>query len=104
VLFLITELFYSKGADSHKTVTVEDQRYQTHNYVFTRGSRCPRGLRLRPTFSRCWDCGLESCRDLEVCLLWVLCVVKYRSLRRDYHTSREVLASVACLSVMEKPH
>jgi hypothetical protein len=33
----------------------------------------------------------------------MLCVVRYRYLRRDYHSSRGVLPNVACLSVIEKP-
>jgi hypothetical protein len=31
----------------------------------------------------CWECGCESHREgMVVCFLWVLCVVRYRSLRR----------------------
>jgi hypothetical protein len=40
---------------------------------------------------------------MYVCLLWVLCVVRYRSLRRADHSSRGVLLSVVCLSVIVKP-
>jgi hypothetical protein len=32
---------------------------------------------------------------MDVCLLWVLCVVRYRSLRRTDHPSRGVLPTVA---------
>jgi hypothetical protein len=32
---------------------------------------------------------------MDVCLLWVLCVVRYRSLRRIDHSSRGVLPTVA---------
>jgi hypothetical protein len=35
--------------------------------------------------------------------LWELCVVRYRSLRRADHSSRGVLLSVVCLSVIVKP-
>jgi hypothetical protein len=35
--------------------------------------------------------------------LWVLCVVKYRSLQRTDRSSRRVLPSVVCLSVTAKP-
>jgi hypothetical protein len=105
VLFLTTELFYSKSVDSHKTVTIQGEPNQTHNYVFTNRSRWPRGLRLRPTVSlSCWVWGFESCRSMEISLLWVLCVVKYRSLRRADHSSKGVLLSVVCLSVIHKPH
>ena len=32
-------------------------------------TRCPRGLRRGSAPSRCWDCGLESCRVMDVCVL-----------------------------------
>ena len=34
---------------------------------------------------------------------YLLCVVRYRSLGRAYHSSRGVLPSVMCLSVIVKP-
>ena len=40
--------------------------------------------------------GMDICCDC--------CVVRYRSLRRDYHSSRGVLPSVVCPSVIEEPH
>ena len=36
----------------------------------------------------------------HVCLLRVLCVVRYRSLRQADHSSRGVLPSVVCLSAI----
>jgi hypothetical protein len=39
---------------------------------------------------------------MDVCLLWVLCVVSDRSVRRADHSSRGVLPSVVCLSVILK--
>jgi hypothetical protein len=45
----------------------------------------------------------NSARGMYVCLLWVLCVVRYRSLRRADHSSRGVLPSMVCLSVIVKP-
>ena len=47
-------------------------------------------------------CGLSSLEivgsnptgDLDVCLLWVLCAVRWRSLRRADHSSRGVLPTV----------
>ena len=39
----------------------------------------------------------------DICLLWVLCVVRYRSLRRADHSSRGVLPSVVCLNVIMNP-
>jgi len=46
---------------------------------------------LRPL--ACWDCGIESHRG-RGCLLWVLCMVRYKSLRRADHSSREVIPTV----------
>ena len=43
------------------------------------------GVGLRPL--ACWDCGFESHRG-------VLCVVRYRSLRRTDHASRGVVPNV----------
>jgi hypothetical protein len=37
---------------------------------------------------------------MGICLLWVLCVVRWSSLRRADHLSRGVLTSVFCLSVI----
>jgi hypothetical protein len=62
--------------------------------------RADYGVGLRPL--ACWDCGFESGRG-RGCLSLVLCVVKYRSLSRDYHSSRGVLPNVVCLSVMVNP-
>ena len=38
--------------------------------------------------------GLNPTRGMDVCLLWVLCVVRYRSLRRTDHSSGGVLPTV----------
>jgi hypothetical protein len=59
--------------------------------------------------SKAWVCGCSltgivgsnPAEGMDVCLLWVLCVV--RSLRRAGPSSRGVLPSVMCLSVMVKP-
>jgi hypothetical protein len=40
----------------------------------------PIGLGLQPF--ACWDCGFESHRGMDVCLLWLLCVVRQRFLPR----------------------
>jgi hypothetical protein len=50
------------------------------------------GVGLRPL--ACWDCGFESHRSMDVCLLWVLCFIRYRSLQRACHSSRGVLLTV----------
>jgi len=41
--------------------------------------------------------GLNPAGDIDVCLLWVLCVVRQRSLLRAGHSSIGVLPSVVCL-------
>jgi hypothetical protein len=61
---------------------------------------------------KAWVCGrslvgiasLNTVGSIDVCLLWFLCLVKYRVLRRADHSSRGVLPSVACISVINKPH
>jgi len=61
--------------------------------------------------SEAWVCdrslagivGSNPAGGMYVCLLKVLCVVRYRSLRRAYHLSRGVLPIVVCLSVIMKP-
>ena len=70
------------------------------NYLsdWLRPCRWPRGLRRRSAATR-WDCGFESHRR-RVCLLWVLCVVRERSLRRADRSPRGVLSSV-CVCVTE---
>jgi hypothetical protein len=44
--------------------------------------------------------GSNPVGDMDVYLLGVLCVVRYRSLRRADHWSRGVIPSVVCLSVI----
>jgi hypothetical protein len=39
-------------------------------------SQCPRGLRRGSELLACWDCGFESAGGMDVCLLWLLCVVR----------------------------
>ena len=47
--------------------------------------------------------GSNPAGGMDVCLLWMLCVARYRSLRRADPSSRGVLRSVVCLSVISKP-
>ena len=47
--------------------------------------------------------GSNPAGGMDLCLLWILCVVRYRYLRRADHSSRGVLPSVVCLSVIAKP-
>jgi len=57
--------------------------------------------------SEAWVCGRSlagivgsnPAEIMDVCLLWVLGVVRYRSLPRGDHSSRGVLPTVVCLSV-----
>jgi len=57
-----------------------------------------------------WVCGLSNvvisglnpAGGMDVCPLWMLCVVRFRSLRRADHSSRGVLPSVMYLSVIMK--
>ena len=47
--------------------------------------------------------GSNPTWGLDVCLLWVLCVFRFRSLRWVDHSSRGVLPNVVCLSMIVKP-
>jgi len=38
------------------------------------GGGAVKGVGLRPL--TCWDCGFESHRGVDVCLLYVLCIVR----------------------------
>jgi len=40
---------------------------------------------------------------MDVCLMWVLCVVLQRCLHRVHHSSREFLPKMVCLSMIVKP-
>ena len=61
--------------------------------------------------SKAWVCGRSlggnagsnPTRGMDVSLLWVLCVVRCRYLRQADHSSRGVLSSVVCLSVIMNP-
>jgi len=58
--------------------------------------------------SEAWVCGhslagivgSNPAGGMGDCLLWVLCVVRQKSLRRADHSSRGVLPNVVCLSVI----
>jgi hypothetical protein len=61
--------------------------------------------------SKGWVCGRllaeiagsNRAGGLDICLLWVLCVVRYVSLKRADHSSGGVLSNVVCLRVIVKP-
>jgi hypothetical protein len=46
--------------------------------------------------------GSNPAGDMYVCPLWILCVVRWRSLRRADHSSRGILQSALCLNVIVK--
>ena len=59
--------------------------------------RCqwPSGLRRRSAAARLLRlCVRIPPKGMDICLLWVLCVVRWRSLRRADHSSRGVLPTV----------
>jgi len=61
--------------------------------------------------SKAWVCGHSlagiggsiPAGSMDACLLRVLFVIRYRSLRRADHSSRRLLPSVVCLNVILKP-
>jgi len=60
------------------------------------GSRAVSGVGLKSL--ACWECGFESRGRHESLRLRVLCIVRYRSLRRADHSYRGVLLIVVCLN------
>ena len=46
--------------------------------------------------------GSNTAGDMDVCLLWLLCVVRYRSLRKAHTPSRWVLLTVVCHCVWSR--
>ena len=85
-------VFLSRGRGSNVMLT-------TNRFVLV-SARC-KGVGLRQ--HACWHFGLDLARGVGVSLLWMLCVVSYAFLRRADHSSRGVLSSVMCLSVISKP-
>ena len=57
-------------------------------------SAWPRGLMRRSTALAAEIVGSNPTRGMDVCMLWVLCVVRYRSPRRADHSSRGVRPAV----------
>jgi len=65
----------------------------------------PRGIRRGsavPCLLGMWV-RMKPGGGMDVCLLWVSCVVRSRAVRRADHSSRGVLPRVVCLSVIEEP-
>ena len=83
---------------SNAILTIFELIFQTADS----GGLADKGAGLRALAS--WDFGFESRRGHGcVCLLWVVCAVRQRSLRRADHSSRRVTSSVICLSVIVEP-
>ena len=72
-----------------------------HTTLTTDKYPCPGGIRTKDLRRRA-ACGRlpaeifgsNPTRGMDICLLWVSCVVRYRSLRRADHSSRGVLPTV----------
>jgi len=47
--------------------------------------------------------GLNPTECIQICLIGMFCVVRWKYLRRADHSSGGVLQSVVCLSVIVKP-
>ena len=89
------------------TRAVQLQKYSFLSSVFDGGAgstgRTVYSVGLRPL--NCKDCGFESRQEgvMSVGFLWVLCVVRITSVGPADHSSRGVLPSAVCLSVIMKP-
>jgi len=57
-----------------RTVTAAANVANRYRLLAGPSGRAVWGVCLRPL--ACWDCGFESHRSIDVCLLWVLCVVR----------------------------
>ena len=61
--------------------------------------------------SKAWVCGRwlvgsagsNPAKGMDVCLLWVLCIIRQRSLQQADHSSRGALPTVVGLSVIVQP-
>ena len=73
------------------------------NYLMGR-SKWPHGLRRRCASARVLGLRVRiPPKVMVVCLVWLLCVVTYKSLRWADHSYGGVLPSVVCLSVVVRP-
>jgi hypothetical protein len=66
-------------------------------------SQWSRGLKCVCVHSIAETAGSNNAAAMDVCLLWVLCVVRQRFLRRADHFPSGILSNVVCLSVIEEP-
>ena len=53
-----------------------DWRYSADYDTKSGRSLWPHRLRRGSAGARCWDCGFESQGDMDVCLLWLLCIIR----------------------------
>jgi len=91
---------YGYGAHSTRWRTA-GWRPMIETKIFRRRSQWPRVL-MRGSGVVCL-LGLRfriPPRSWVICVLWVLCVVTYKSLRRADHSSRRFFPTVVCLSVI----
>jgi len=66
-------------------------------------SQWPRGLNRTSAVARLLRLWVRiPTGGMDVCLLWVLCVVRWRSLRRADHSPRGVLPCVVCRLVWSR--
>jgi len=76
---------------THKSISLV---FSSDIFVICR-SQWPRGLRRRSAAARLLRLWVRiPPGGMDVCLLWVLCVVRWRFLRRADHSSRGVLPTV----------
>jgi hypothetical protein len=72
-------------------------------YKKVRRSQWPRGLRRGSATVRLLWSWVRIPPRAWMSVLWVLCVIRYSSLRRADHSSRGVLPSAVCLTVIVRP-
>jgi len=81
-----------EGAEKHNTCYISQRTilYSTMLAALSR-SQWPRGLRRTSTAARLLTLGSNPARGMDGCLL---CVVRFRSLRRADHSSKAALPTL----------
>ena len=88
--------------------------YPIVHYHYSSFNPCPWCRSQWPRGLKAWVCGRSfvgiaasnPAGGLDVCILWVLCVVTYRSLRRTDNSPKGILLSMVCdreASTMRRP-
>jgi hypothetical protein len=106
ILFKIIELFicgfykcfFLSGARTkyfERSIHHSHACYISHPYyhLFVYPNVVEEGVGLRPLAY--WDLGSNSVGDMDVCPLWLLCVVGQKYVQRADHSSRGVLPTLA---------